>query len=161
MTNLDDWAKRWNIGEAAMTDLRLSLFGIDEARHLKPEPGMSEAAVQSRVRVAASRHGLRLWRNNVGALHDNERGIHLRYGLANDSPQINAICKSADLIGIRPRIIVPEMVGTVIGQFISIECKHERWRWSGDEHERAQANWAALVTSMGGEARFVTSADEV
>ena len=105
-----------------------------------------------------SRAGWRLWRNNVGAFHDNERNIHVRFGLANDSPQVNDVLKSADLIGIRPRIIQPHEVGMLIGQFVSRECKHADWKFSpNDAHEKAQMNWQLLVASLGGDAGFATT----
>ena len=117
---------------------------------------MNEATVQSMVRLEAARRGWKLWRNNVGVLLD-AKGRPVRYGLANDSKQVNAAVKSADLIGIRPVVITPAMVGQVIGQFVSIECKHDDWRPSmSDEHEVAQARWAELVLLAGGYAIFST-----
>ena len=116
----------------------------------------NEATVQAAVRLAASKAGWRLWRNNVGTLLDS-RGVPVRFGLANDSKNVNAMIKSGDLIGIRPVLITPEMVGTVIGQFVSIECKRGGWRPSAtDEHERAQARWAEIVLLHGGYAKFST-----
>jgi hypothetical protein len=156
-----EWAAEWGVTEDAMRDLYRRLGALDLPTGLAAGQGLSEAAVQANCRIVASRYGWRLWRNNVGAVHDHEQGIHVRYGLANDSPQVNAVCKSGDLIGIKPRIVTPEMVGTRIGQFISIECKHEAWRWTGDEREKAQAAWAAHVTALGGEAKFVTSATQL
>ena len=85
----------------------------------------------------------------------------MRFGLANDSPQVNKVVKSADLIGIKPRVIHQHDVGVLIGQFVSLECKHSTWKYRGDEHEQAQAAWAALITSLGGIARFVTGPEGV
>jgi hypothetical protein len=147
---LTEWARTWAVSDSALADLRARLLGV--APDPAAEPGRSEAAVQARVRVAASRYGMRLWRNNVG--QDTE--THVRYGLCNDSAQINAVVKSADLIGIRPRVIQPGDIGHTIGQFVSLECKHSGWKWSGNERELAQQQWALLVTSMGGEARFIS-----
>ena len=156
MNTLVDWALQWRIPPLALADLQQRVLGLDGAA---PEyrSDLSEAGVQARVRIAASRAGMRLWRNNVGAFHDAERNIHVRFGLANDSPQVNAVMKSADLIGIRPRTIGPGDVGTLIGQFVSYECKHGAWVYRNDEHERAQLAWLTLVSALGGEARFVTS----
>lgn len=162
MTVLNTWAARWGVSQAAVADLRNALVSV-----VPPTPegpavaGESEAAVQARVRIAASRLGMRVWRNNVGAVHDPEAGVHIRYGLANDSAQVNSVVKSADLIGIRPRVIMPADVGHVIGQFVSYECKHGGWRYAGTPRERAQEAWARLVVSLGGEARFVTSPGDV
>jgi hypothetical protein len=76
--------------------------------------------------------------------------------LCNDSAQINAVVKSADLIGIRPRVIQPGDIGYTVGQFVSLECKHSGWKWAGNERELAQQRWALLVSSLGGEARFIS-----
>ena len=156
MTPLQEWAARWHIPQAALDDFRQFTLGLDGGPG-DPVPGLSEAAVQTQVRVAASRRGMRLWRNNVGAFHDAERNVHVRFGLANDSAQLNAIVKSADLIGIRPRIVQPQDVGCLIGQFVSYEVKRAGWKYTGSEREVAQEAWAQLITSLGGEARFVTS----
>ena len=115
----------------------------------------SEAAVQQQIRLEAARKGILLWRNNVGALLD-KRGIPVRYGLANDSKEMNARVKSADLIGVRPRVVTSADLGTTIGQMVSVEVKHPGWRWTGDAHEMAQLNWASLLWSVGADARFST-----
>ena len=52
-----------------------------------PMAGKSEAAVQQQVRYDAAKSGDILFRNNVGVLMD-DRGVPVRYGLANDSKQI-------------------------------------------------------------------------
>ena len=118
--------------------------------------GKSEAAVQTEIMVKASELGMRLWRNNVGACVD-ANGNHLRYGLCNSSKQMNAVFKSSDLIGIRPVTITQDMVGSVIGQFVSIEAKREGWRRSmKNTREAAQAKWLDLVRSLGGYAKFST-----
>lgn len=86
----------------------------------------------------------------------DERGVPVRYGLANESKSQNQEIKSADLIGIKPTLIGPHHVGQVIGQFVSIECKHQTWQYKGDKHEVAQLNWANFVNSKGGFACFAT-----
>ena len=121
---------------------------------------MSEGLVQSVVRLHAPRLGETLWRNNVGVLLD-ATGRPVRYGLANDSKGLNEKLKSADLIGWRPVTITQDMVGRVIGQFISRECKREGWKYTGRAHEPAQLEWARIVNRSGGDARFVTSLDDL
>ena len=115
----------------------------------------SEASSVAVVRLEAARLGILLWRNNVGAglLQD---GSFIRWGLANDSTQMNRQIKSADLIGIRPLLITPAHVGHTIGQFVSRECKRPGWKWSGNERELAQLEWAKLVNGAGGDAAFAT-----
>ena len=116
----------------------------------------NEATVQAQVRLNASGAGWRLWRNNVGALLDS-RGVPIRYGLANDSSVVNRQIKSADLIGIRPVLITQDMVGKIIGQFVSRECKEGGWKPSPtDKREWAQRNWAQIVNELGGDAKFST-----
>lgn len=115
---------------------------------------MIEQEVQANVRLLASVLGWRLWRNNLGVLKDS-RGVPIRYGLANDSSVVNKSVKSGDLIGIRPVVITPEMVGRVVGQFVSIECKREGWKYNpNDQHQVAQARWAEIVNKLGGYAIF-------
>ena len=160
---LTEWAARWAIPAAALADLQARALALDGGPpHAEPwRPGASEAAVQAAVRVEASRLGMRVWRNNVGAVVDPENGVHIRYGLANDSAAVNRVVKSADLIGIRPRVIQPADVGHLIGQFVSYECKRSGWRYAGTEREVAQAAWASLVMSLGGEARFITGPGQI
>jgi hypothetical protein len=117
---------------------------------------MNEASVQSLVRLEAAKRGWKLFRNNTGVLL-NPKGQPIRFGLCNDSKQVNEKFKSGDLIGIKQVVITPDMVGRVIGQFVSIECKHEGWKPSlSDAHEIAQRNWAQLVRDAGGYAEFST-----
>lgn len=115
----------------------------------------NEGDVQNLVRLAASRLGVRMWRNNNGAGR-LENGSFVRWGLANDSSEMNRVVKSADLIGIRPVIITPEHIGMTIGQFVSREVKASNWIDRNTERERAQKRWADLVTSLGGDAAFTT-----
>ena len=57
---------------------------------------MAESRVQSIARLAASELGWRVFRNNVGVLRD-DRGVPVRFGLANDSKSLNEQIKSGDL----------------------------------------------------------------
>lgn len=125
---------------------------------MKPPP-ISEAYVQSVVRLEAPAKGVRLWRNNVGVLLDKS-GRPVRYGLANDSRGLNEKLKSADLIGWRRVLITPDMVGRLIAQVVSRECKPPDWRpaLTGAlfEHEEAQRAWARIINEDGGDACFAT-----
>lgn len=150
----EEWAAKWGIPQGAMLDLRGRITGaLPDAPPMFME-GPSEAATQSRIRVEASIKGMRLWRNNVGAGRV-EDGSFLRWGLANDSAAVNSVIKSGDLIGIRPRIIVPEDVGKLFGQFMSREVKRLGWTFTGTPRETAQMNWVNLINSLGGDAAFV------
>ena len=118
--------------------------------------GNSESNIQSRTRLAAGAKRWRLYRNNRGALPD-QNGRPVRYGLANDSKQLGDVLKSGDLIGWRPVIITPDMVGKLIAQIVSVECKPSDWKPSeNDEHYQAQKRWADLVNREGGYAVFIT-----
>ena len=150
---ISDWAQRWNIPPEAITDLQNTL--TRQIEDPKAQPGESEAAVQTRVRLEASSKRMRLWRNNVGAgiMQD---GSFVRFGLANDSKQMNEHIKSHDLIGIRPVLIEPHHVGKIIGQFMSREIKPYGWVYTGTKREEAQLRWAILIASLGGDACFAT-----
>lgn len=148
------WAIRYGIGVQALLELHV-IFGAPLVEAAPAAEGASEAYVQSVVRIEAVKKGMRLWRNNVGALLDG-RGVPVRYGLANDSKQLNVVCKSGDLIGWRPVLITPAMVGGKIAQFVSRECKRPGWSYSATEHEKAQLKWAELVARDGGDAKFCT-----
>lgn len=155
--HLDEWARDWGIPASALLDLRTRLGVAADAMpapQLDGKPG-SETRQQGLVRLDAAQSGVWLTRNNVGALLD-ERGVPVRYGLANESSLQNKVVKSADLIGIKSILIGPQHVGMVIGQFVSRECKHETWTYKGDKHEIAQLAWCNFVLSKGGDAAFCT-----
>lgn len=148
MKLLLDWSHRHNIPPAAMADL-LRLLGM-----AAPPPTLSaaggEASVQAAVRLEAARRGVLLWRNNTGVLPD-EKGRPVRYGLANDSKQANAVCKSSDLIGIGPD-----------GRFWALECKAPGWVFrESDQRAVAQAAFIKLVVARGGVAKFIRGVEEL
>ena len=110
---------------------------------------MSESTVQAHIRIAAAKAGWKLYRNNVGVLTDS-RNIPVRFGLANDSKQLNEMIKSGDLIGWRPLVITPDMVGKSVAQFVSIECKRDGWNPGANTRDVAQKRWADMVNKAGG-----------
>lgn len=157
--NLNLWAIKWGIPYAAVEDLRRE-FGL-----VNTDPGQipdftieSEAAIQTRVRMEASRKGLRIWRNNVGAYDERfPPSPGTRWGLCNDTKAMNANIKSSDLVGIRPVTITQSHVGQVIGQFVAREVKAADWKYSGSEREEAQLKFLQLVASLGGDAAFANA----
>jgi hypothetical protein len=151
---LHEWAIQWGVPIAAVADLQRRM-GLVDTEALPAAHGSSEAAVQARLRLDASVAGWRVFRNNVGVLRD-DRGVPVRYGLANDTAALNAKLKSADLIGLRPVRILHAHVGSTIGQFVSLEAKEIGWRYTDTPHERSQAAWSNLINSLGGYARFTT-----
>jgi hypothetical protein len=109
----------------------------------------TETDVQNLCRLEAQRLGAVLWRNNVGAMKD-ERGVPVRFGLANDSKRINEVFKSSDLIGMTP-----------CGRFFAVECKEPGWAWKDTDHERAQWAFIVDVRKRGGLAGFASHPDHI
>lgn len=145
----DDWAARW---PAAAKELQA--IAIPDITATAPT-GAGEDYAQAQVRLEASKKGGRLFRNNVGAAYLTD-GTFVRFGLANDSPSVNKLMKSGDLIGLMPILITLEHVGATIAQFTSREIKKPGWKYTGTAREKAQLNWANMVNSLGGNAAFVT-----
>jgi hypothetical protein len=158
---IDEWAREFGVSVAAVAELKRRM-GIDTAPQTHElgtgEPAGSEGRQQALVRLEAAKKGVRLFRNNVGAIKD-ERGVPVRFGLANDSKALNDVLKSADLIGWTPTLIQPHHVGMMFALFTSVEMKHEGWTYKGDAHERAQLAWLNLVIAGGGRALFATGPD--
>lgn len=150
--DLHTWAARWHVPPEALAELA----ALSDAADLPHATPGSEAAASNLIRLAASQRGdLLLFRNNVGALLD-KRGVPLRYGLANDSKQLNAICKSADLIGVKRVAVASLPRAGHVGVFASVEVKHPGWKYTGTKHEIAQKAWAMRIQAMGGVAVFAT-----
>ena len=115
-----------------------------------------EFLLQQQIRAEASQAGCVLWRNNVGAVMSPD-GRLIRFGLANDSKQMNARYKSSDLIGIQRVIITEEMVGEVFGRFLAREVKAPGWTYRGTDREAAQLNYITKVNELGGSAAFANT----
>jgi len=147
---LTQWAARHGVSAEALAELTGIVIDPQSA-----PTGQSEAAVQQLVRLEASRLGMSLFRNNVGACKD-DTGRVIRYGLCNDSAQMNKVIKSSDLIGIRPIIITPDMMGHTIGQFVAREVKRPGWSYRGTDREVAQQSFGQLVLRLGGDFKFCT-----
>jgi len=152
------WAARHGVPLAAVNEL-LQMLG---ARDANPPDQLtqprSEAWVQQQRRLQLARCGGLSWRNNVGAYRD-DRGAMVRYGLCNDSKELNQRIKSSDLIEIVPVLIGPEHLGTTIGQFSATECKEQGWRYTATPHEQAQLAFGELVLSRGGLFQFYNGDD--
>ena len=86
--------------------------------------------------LGLSTPGVRLFRNNCGALKDAD-GRLIRFGVANPG--------GSDMIGWRSVVVTPDMVGQKIAVFLAIEVKGERGR-ATDE----QRNFIARVKADGG-----------
>ena len=117
---------------------------------------MLESAVQQRVQLEMARLGGLIWRNNVGACED-KTGRIIRYGLCNESAQMNRSLKSSDLVGVSPIVIRPDHVGRTLGVYTALECKKSDWHLTpGDQRAQAQLRYLELVRSVGGIGAFVT-----
>lgn len=158
--DLERWAQFWGVSKDALKDLAdfLSQEGYTPSEHVRT--GSSEEAIQNAQRLEAAKAGAWLMRNNVGALKD-ATGRVVRYGLCNETADVNKRLKSSDLIGIRPRLITPDDVGTTVGQFVAIECKEEGWRYTGSAREAAQLAFGQRIRSLGGYFNFAAGVREL
>ena len=163
----EEWA--WRHPEAA-ADLELVFIQSAPSR----ERQTSEGASQQQARLSIAKQGAMSWRNNVGAtpariktscpacrFRFNVEQRPVRYGLANDSTQMNKSIKSSDLILAIPRTIKQDHVGLKIAQFGAVECKRGGWEYTGKGRESAQAAWLSLVRKLGGFACFSTGEVEL
>lgn len=122
---------------------------------------LSEGALQNHVRYVSSQMGNYLWRNNTGVLPNPETGRPVRYGLCNDSANLNKVLKSSDLIGLTKITITPDMVGHTVAIFTASEIKEEGWKFNpNNSREVAQKNFIDLVNNSGGRAAFIASVDD-
>ena len=103
-----------------------------------------ETTIQQQIRLAlGTRSDLRLFRNNTGTLPDPRTGRPVQFGLARGS---------ADLIGWRTITITPDMVGTQLAVFTSIEVKTPTGRVRPEQHA-----WQRTVSDAGGIAGIARS----
>ncbi len=120
----------------------------------------TEAPIQNEIRLDVAAFDVHLYRNNSGAFK-NDRGQWVRFGLANDSAKVNKTTKSSDLIGFRPLLITPEMVGRVVPVFSAIDAKPPGWVFrQSDDRSVAQLKFIDHVKRYGGFAGFATSVQE-
>jgi hypothetical protein len=105
----------------------------------------SEQSIQQHIRLACSHGPVRLWRNNTGTLKD-QNGRPVQFGL----------CKgSADLIGWRRVTVTPEMVGSTVAVFTSIEVKAPTGRLRPEQQQ-----WLDAVQAAGGIAGVARSVSD-
>jgi len=95
-----------------------------------------ETNIMNKYLLHFSGAGAMVWRNNTGkfrSLTDPQRIVTVG--------QVG----SADIIGVQPVTITPEMVGKVIGQAIAIEVKTPTGKQSQE-----QKNWQQAFEERGG-----------
>jgi len=107
---------------------------------------VSEAAIQQQIRLALSRAGSVMHRNNVGAYRDDQ-GRVIRYGVGNPG--------GSDLIGWTPVLITHDMVGGMLGVFTAVEVKAPRGKPT-----EAQLNFIRQVQLGGGIAGIARSTQD-
>ena len=106
---------------------------------------VTEQQIQQHIRLACSTGATRLFRNNTGTLKD-QHGRPVQFGL----------CKgSADLIGWRTVTVTPEMVGTTVAVFTSIEVKTATGRLRPEQQQ-----WLEAVQAAGGIAGVARSVED-
>lgn len=152
---IEGWAARWHVTGDCLAEL-VQVLAEAPPISRPSDADFSEEAVQNRIRL--SRIGI-FWRNNVGSFTD-DRGVPVRYGLANESSKLNKVVKSSDLIGITPLLIGPQNVGQVAGIFTAVETKRGGWKFTpGDKRAVAQQRFLQVVTAAGGRAMFANSVE--
>ena len=110
--------------------------------------GRLESAVMPEIRLALSRAGSTLHRNNQGlAWYGKDRDQPVKYGLG---------VGTGDLIGFTPVVITQDMVGETVAVYTSIEVKRPK----GGREEPEQQNYVEVVQAAGGLAGFARSAEE-
>jgi hypothetical protein len=106
---------------------------------------LSEQRIQQEIRIACGTGDTRLFRNNTGTLRD-QNGRPVQFGL----------CKgSADLIGWKRVTITPEMVGSTVAVFVSIEVKTATGRLRPEQQQ-----WLDAVQAAGGIAGVARSVED-
>lgn len=151
---LQQWASRHGVSHAALTELQQLFTTVHQPSTTAKSRHASESHVDSLIALEASDKDILWMRNNVGACQD-KTGRVIRYGLLNESKQMNERLKSPDRIGIRRLVITSDMVGSSVGQFVAREIKHATWTGRTlSPHEQAQLNCLQLFTGYGADASF-------
>ena len=156
--NIHQWAIRHGVSAAALQELQREVFGVaayQPDRETGPvAPAKSEAFVQSLVKLRASQQGVIVTRNNVGALIPKDSKRPIRFGLWNESEEMNDLIKSPDLVGIRKTLVEPHHVGTFMAVWWARECKEPGWYYTGEGREPAQKACIDMINAAGGDAAF-------
>lgn len=105
-----------------------------------PQHSLKESDIAPQVVQAMQASGSHLWRNNRGATKMS--GFWVRFGVGPNG--------AADFIGFTPIRITPEMVGTVMAIFTSVETK----RPIGADYAKKQEEWRDNIIAAGGIAGF-------
>jgi len=119
---------------------------------------MNETNLMNSIMLAP--HGCRLFRNNVGTGWTGSKVIRNPNGsvtILDARPLHAGLCKgSSDLVGFRPTIITPEMVGTNRAVFTAIEVKTPTGKPTPE-----QLHFVNRVKELGGIAGIARSVEDV
>jgi hypothetical protein len=107
----------------------------------------SEQTIQQEIRLACSNGPTRLFRNNVGRLPDPRTSRWVEFGVGGKG--------AGDLLGWRTVTITPEMVGTTVAVFLSIEVKTATGRLRPEQQQ-----WLDAVQAAGGIAGVARSVED-
>jgi len=107
----------------------------------------SEQSIQQHIRLACSTGPVRLFRNNVGRLPDPRTGRWVEFGVGGKG--------AGDLIGWKRVTITPEMVGSTVAVFTSIEVKTPTGRIRPEQQQ-----WLDAVQAAGGIAGVARSVED-
>lgn len=120
--------------------------------------GKRETNIQNRILLELSEAGCVVWRNETAGawvgqvVYRNGNEVTLR----NARMLHLGLCKgSSDIIGIQPKIITPEDIGTCLGQFIAPEVKTKNGRVS-----EQQKKFGRAVNAAGGKHGIVRSVED-
>ena|SRR3990167_2320234 len=106
-----------------------------------------ENAVINSFRLAASKLGARLFRNNVG-MAETKDGRRIKYGVCNPG--------GSDLIGWTPVVVTEGMVGAKVAIFTAIEVK------AGSQNPTpAQKQFIRVIEEAGGFAHVARVGDDL
>lgn len=108
---------------------------------------ITESDLVKKIQLLSTENNNRLLRNSVGLAYSKE-GTPIRYGL---------VVGSGDLIGWTRRLLTPEMVGSYVAVFTSIECKKPKGRTTTSLE---QLIWNESVINAGGISAIIRSEDE-
>lgn len=119
---------------------------------------MRESGTTSHVRLEAAQKGVLLLRNNSGGCYD-DTGRFIRYGLGSFTEKDQKA--SSDFIGITPMLIMPDMIGRIVGVFTAVEMKAENWKfYQSDKRALHQKNFHDMIAQHGGFAGFARNVED-
>lgn len=111
---------------------------------------MSETAIGRKIQLEAAKRGVKLLRNNNGALK-NERGQWVTYGVGGDG--------GSDYLGWKSITVTPDMVGKKIAIFVACEVKTPGGKTKKERLEK-QIDFIKAVNQDGGIGMMVENLDQ-